>query len=295
MDTLTELTASPLSPALGAEVTGIDLGHEMPGETVAQILDLWRRHLVLVFRDQDLTTEGQRKFASNFGTLRERRRGGTTFAKSNYALWQGDPNIRDDPNLMLVSNVTIDGLPIGSFAEGDMWFHIDSGYSERPYKYTFLHALKLPTEGGNTLFANMYRAYEALPQDLKDRLKGKKALHIHEYKRREKVDLARDFSKSPHAFHPVFTTHPETGRRSLFVDRLMTARLEGFAPQESTALLEQLFDHAERPEFIYQHIWRAGDLVMWDNRCVTHGRTPFPRDQERILRRCTIEGAAPVA
>jgi len=295
MDTLTELTASPLSPALGAEVTGIDLGHEMPGETVAQILDLWRRHLVLVFRDQDLTTEGQRRFARNFGTLRERRRGGTTFANSNYALWQGDPNIRDDPNLMLVSNVTIDGLPIGSFAEGDMWFHIDSGYSERPYKYTFLHALKLPTEGGNTLFANMYRAYEALPQDLKDRLKGKKALHIHEYKRREKVDLAGDFSKSPHAFHPVFTTHPETGRRSLFVDRLMTARLEGFAPQESTALLEQLFDHAERPEFIYEHIWRAGDLVMWDNRCVTHGRTTFPRDQERILRRCTIEGAPPVA
>ena len=75
----------------------------------------------------------------------------------------------------------------------------------------------------------------------------------------------------------------------------MTARLEGFAPQESTALLEQLFDHAERPEFIYEHIWRAGDLVMWDNRCVTHGRTTFPRDQERILRRCTIEGAPPVA
>lgn len=295
MDTLTKLTASPLSPALGAEITGINLGHEMAGETVAQILDLWRRHLVLVFRDQDLTTEGQRRFASNFGTLRERRRGGTTFAKSNYARWQGDPNIRDDPNLMLVSNVTIDGLPIGSFAEGDMWFHIDSGYSERPYKYTFLHALKLPTEGGNTLFANMYRAYEALPQDLKDRLKGKKALHIHEYKRREKVDLAGDFSKSPHAFHPVFTTHPETGRRSLFVDRLMTARLEGFAPQESTAVLEQLFDHAERREFIYEHIWRVGDLVMWDNRCVTHGRTTFPRDQERILRRCTIEGAPPVA
>ncbi len=294
MDTLTELGATPLSPALGAEVTGIDLRHGMSGETAAQILELWRRYLVLVFRDQDLSTEGQRRFASNFGTLRERQRGGTKFAKSKYALWEGDPNIRDDPNLLLVSNVTVDGKPIGSLAEGDMWFHIDSGYAERPYKYTILHAIKLPSEGGNTLFANMYRAYEALPRDLRDRLKGRKALHIHEYKRREKVNLAEDFSNSPHAFHPVFTTHPETGRKSLFVDRLMTARLEGFAPEESAALLDRLFDHAERPENIYAHVWRYGDVVMWDNRCVTHGRTNFPKDQERILRRCTIEGEPPI-
>ncbi len=294
MDTLTELGATPLSPALGAEVTGIDLRHGMSGETAAQILELWRRYLVLVFRDQDLSTEGQRRFASNFGTLRERQRGGTKFAKSKYALWEGDPNIRDDPNLLLVSNVTVDGKPIGSLAEGDMWFHIDSGYAERPYKYTILHAIKLPSEGGNTLFANMYRAYEALPRDLRDRLKGRKALHIHEYKRREKVNLGEDFSNSPHAFHPVFTTHPETGRKSLFVDRLMTARLEGFAPEESAALLDRLFDHAERPENIYAHVWRYGDVVMWDNRCVTHGRTNFPKDQERILRRCTIEGEPPI-
>lgn len=294
MDTLMELTATPLSPALGAEISGIDLGDELSPESVAQILDLWRENLVLVFRDQDLTTESQRRFASHFGTLRARRRGGTSFAKSKYGLYADDPDIRDDPNLMLVSNVTVDGKPIGAVAEGDMWFHIDSGYTERPYKYTVLHAIKLPTEGGNTLFANMYRAYETLPQDLKDKLKGRKALHIHEYKRTEKVDLTQDFSNSPHAYHPVFTTHPETGRTSLFVDRLMTARIEGFRPEESAALLEQLFDHAERPENVYEHVWRYGDVVMWDNRCVTHGRTYFPPDQERILRRCTIEGEAPI-
>jgi taurine dioxygenase len=294
MDALTELTATPLSPALGAEITGIDLREELSGQTVAQIQELWRRYIVLVFRDQDLSTEDQRRFASNFGTLRERRRGGTKFAKSKYGLYEGDPEIRDDPNLMLVSNIIVDGKPIGAIAEGDMWFHIDSGYAERPYKYTFLHAIKLPSEGGNTLFANMYKAYETLPQDLKDKLKGRKALHIHEYKRTEKVDLTADFSNSPHAYHPVFTTHPETGRTSLFVDRLMTARLEGFPPEESAALLGQLFDHAERPENVYEHVWRYGDVVMWDNRCVTHGRTHFPEDQERILRRCTIEGEPPV-
>lgn len=295
MDTLTELAATPLSPALGAEVAGIDLRDELSDETVARIRELWRRYIVLVFRGQDLTTEDQRRFASNFGTLRERRRGGTKFAKSKYGLYEGDPDIRDDPNLMLVSNITVDGKPIGAFAEGDMWFHIDSGYSERPYKYTFLHAIKLPSEGGNTLFANMYRAYETLPQDLKDKIAGRQALHIHEYKRTEKVDLTADFSKSPHAFHPVVTTHPETGRKSLFVDRLMTARIEGLPAEESAALLEQLFDHAERPENIYEHVWRMGDVVMWDNRCLTHGRTYFPKDQERVLRRCTIAGDPPVA
>jgi len=295
MDTSTELTATPLSDALGAEVSGVDLSDELSSETVEQISDLWHQYQVLVFHDQDLTTEDQRRFASNFGKLGKRKRENTKFAKSKYGLYEGDPAIREDPNLVLVSNITVDGKPIGSFAEEDMWFHIDSGYAARPYKYTLLYAIKLPTEGGNTLFANMYRAYETLPQDLKDKLTGRKALHIHEYKRREKVDLSADFSKSPHAFHPVVTTHPETGLKSLFVDRLMTARLEGFAPEESTRILEQLFDHAERPENIYEHVWRYGDLIMWDNRCVTHGRTYFPKDQERILRRCTIEGQPPFA
>ena len=290
MNTVTGLRIEPLAPALGAEITGIDLRDPLSPDLVSEILDTWRRHMVLVFRGQELSTQDQRRFAMNFGSLRERRRGGTAFAKEKYALYEGDPHIRDDPNLMLVSNVKVDGKPIGSVAEDDMWFHIDSGYAERPYRYTILHALKLPTEGGDTLFANMCRAYDTLPDDLKHKLAGKKALHIHQYKRTAKVDISRDFTDSPHYFHPVFATHPETGRKSLFVDRLMTARIEGLEAGVSARILNQLFDHAEKPEMIYAHKWRHGDVVMWDNRCVTHGRTTFPSDQERILRRCTIEG-----
>ena len=289
-DTEGRLRVTSLGAALGAEISGIDLREPLPPGRADEILEVWRMHLVLVFRDQALSTENQRRFAANFGTLHERRRGGTSFAKDKYGFYEGDPSIREDPNLMLVSNVRVDGKPIGAVADGDMWFHIDSGYSERPYRYTVLHAIKLPTSGGDTLFANMYKAYETLPGELKAKIAGRKALHIHEYKRTAKVDLSKDFSASPHYFHPVVATHPETGRKSLFVDRLMTARIEGLDEHESADILARLFDHAERPEMIYAHKWRPGDVVMWDNRCVTHGRTDFPRQEERILRRCTIEG-----
>ena len=293
MDTMTRFDVKPLSSALGAEITGIDLRNEITADTVAEIRRLWNEYIVLVFRDQDLTTEQQRAFASHFGTLGERKRVDTKFTRARYAVYDKDPAIRDDPNFMLVTNVKVDGQAIGAYNEGDMWFHIDSGYQERPYKYTFLHAIKLPSRGGATRFVNMYRAYETLPEALKEKLAGRKALHIHEYKRAEKVDLSKDFSKAPHFYHPVFTTHPETGRKSLFVDRLMTARIEGLEPGESERILERLHAHIENPELVYEHQWRYGDLLMWDNRCTVHGRTDFPREEERILRRCTIEGERP--
>jgi taurine dioxygenase len=171
-----------------------------------------------------------------------------------------------------------------------MWFHIDSGYSERPYKYTFLYGVELPNEGGNTLFSNMYKAYDAVPEALKRKLEGRKALHIHEYKRSEKVDLSTDISGAPHWFHPVFITHPYTKKKSLFVDRLMTARLEGFSNAESDEILAQLYEIGESRQFTYEHQWRLGDLIMWDNLALIHARTDFPREQRRLMRRCTVEG-----
>ena len=136
----------------------------------------------------------------------------------------------------------------------------------------------------------MYKAYEAVPSALKQRLTGKKALHIHEYKRSEKADISGDFSGIPHHYHPVFITHPETGRKSLFVDRLMTARIEGMPASESSAILEQLYEIGERREFIYEHVWQLGDFLMWDNRCTIHARTDFPTHERRLLRRCTVQG-----
>ena len=278
----------PLAPALGAEIKGLDLGVSLPEQTIADIRRLWNRHIVLVFRDQDLSEAAQLRFAARFGTLGKRKKPPEAL-KSRV-----EGSQQTDPNVILVTNKIVDGRPVGAFGDGDMWFHIDSGYAERPYKYTFLHALELPSHGGNTRFANMYRAYETLPEKTRQKLAGKQALHIHEYKRSAKVDISGDISNVPHHFHPVCITHPETGRKSLFVDRLMTARIEGLDEDDSRRILEALFDHAEQHEFVYEHVWRLGDVVMWDNRCATHGQTYFPKDEPRLLRRCTIEGEMPV-
>ncbi|MFT5539058.1 MAG: taurine dioxygenase [Alphaproteobacteria bacterium] len=284
MSMLADLTVTPLSPALGAEVSGVDLSRDVPDDVLEEIRAAWQKYNVLVIRGQDLTMEQQLAFAGRFGELGERKRQKTAFKKKEEGVYQ------TNPHTLLVTNIMVDGKPIGAFNEGDMWFHIDSGYAERPYKYTFLYGMELPSTGGNTRFANTYTAYEKLPEDLKKQIEGRRALHIHQYKRVEKVDLSVDISSSPHWYHPVVITHPETGRKALFVDRLMTAAIEGLERAESDALMERLYDHVETPAFIYEHVWQLKDFLMWDNRCVVHGRTWFPEDERRLLRRCTIEG-----
>lgn len=278
------IRVTPLSGVAGAEIGGVDLSQELSPAVVEEIRRAWHQHLVLVFRGQDLTMEQQKRFAGYFGDLGERKRKKTALKKASEGLYQ------TDPHTLLVSNIKVDGKPIGAFGEGEMWFHIDSGYAEKPYKYTFLYGLKLPSWGGNTRFANMYRAYDALPADIKRTLAGRRALHVHEYKRAERVDTSADVSDAPHWYHPVVISHPDTGRKSLFVDRLMTFRIEGMPHDESEALLQLLFDHSEKPEFVYEHVWQLKDFVMWDNCATAHGRTYFPENEERLLRRCTVEG-----
>jgi taurine dioxygenase len=279
-----EITVTPLSPACGCEIGGVDLSQEQPQSVIDAIKAAWREHLVIVFRNQTITQEQQLRFAARFGELGMRKQAPTPLASRT----EGTEQI--DRRVLLVSNKKVNGVPIGAFGDGDMWYHIDSGYTERPYKYSFLYGVELPSTGGNTLFSNMYKAYEAVPPALKEKLKDKKALHIHEYLRSEKIDLNKDLSGSPHFFHPVFITHPDTGRKTLFVDRLMTQRIEDVSPEESEAILEQLYEIGERKEFIYEHEWRLGDVVAWDNRCTIHARTWFPKEENRLLRRCTIEG-----
>jgi taurine dioxygenase len=286
MDTALALKVTPLSPACGAMIEGVDLAEDLPDATIALIKAAWAKHLVLVFRGQTITQEQQLRFAARFGELGERK-----VAQAREELRsRAEGVLQSDPRVMLVSNIKVDGAPVGAFGDGEMWFHIDSGYSARPYKYTFLYAVELPSRGGNTRFANMYKAYEAVPSALKDRLAACKALHIHEYKRTAKVDVPDDLSNSLHYFHPVFITHPDTGRKTLFVDRLMTARIEGVSAAESERILDELYAIGERPDFIYEHVWRLGDVVMWDNRCTIHARTWFPPEENRLLRRCTVAG-----
>ncbi len=284
MQDVMDVTVTPLSSACGAEIGGVDLTRDLSKETVRAIKDAWAKHLVLVFRGQTITQDQQLRFASYFGELGNRKKAPEPLRGRAEGIYQTNEKV------LLVTNIKVDGKPIGAFGEGDFWFHIDSGYTPRPYKYTFLYALELPSTGGNTLFSNMYKAYEAVPPALKQKLKGRKALHIHEYKRSEKADLSGDISGVPHHFHPVFITHPETGRKTLFVDRLMTARIEGVGAEESDAILAELYEIGERPDFIYEHVWKLGDFLMWDNRCTIHARTDFPKHERRLLRRCTVDG-----
>jgi taurine dioxygenase len=281
-----DIEVVPLSAACGAEIKGIDLTRPLAAETVAAIKAAWGQHLVLLFRGQELSEDDQLRFASYFGTLGDRRKAPEALRSRTEGTEQTNQKI------LLVSNIKVDGQAIGAFGEGEFWFHIDGGYTAQPYRYTFLYALELPRAGGNTMFANMYKAYEATPAALKQKLKGRKALHIHEYNRARQANSFGDISAIPHHYHPVFITHPDTGRKTLFVDRLMTTRIAGMSEDESAAILAQLYDIGERREFIFEHAWNIGDFLMWDNRCTTHARTDFPKDERRLLRRCTVEGEA---
>ncbi len=274
----------PMGGPCGAEIRGVDLSRPMSVATLAQVQKAWNDHLVIFFRGQDVTQEQQLAFAGRFGELGARKQAPDRLREKAEGVLQLDPKI------LLVSNIKMDGVPIGAFGDGDMWFHIDSGYSQRPYRYTFLYGVELPSSGGNTLFSNMYKAYDAVPERLKKHLAGKRALHIHEYKRTAQVDVDGDISDAPHWYHPVFITHPYTGKTALFVDRLMTARIEGVPKAESDEILAELYEIGERPEFIYAHDWQLGDFVMWDNLATIHARTDFPRGERRLMRRCTVEG-----
>ena len=270
----------PLSDALGAEVRGVDTRAPLDDATRAALIDAWHQHIVLLFRDQDLTEDEQIAFASQFGKVGERAR----------PVDRRPEGADYNSAIMLVSNIRQNGVPIGSLPDGEMWFHHDMCYVEAPYKGTFLFGIEIPSAGGNTLFANMYLAYDGLSETTKRRIEGLKALQIYDYHMTAQVDVEGDISGYKHWHQSVAITHPVTGRKALYVNPLMTARIDGLERAESEALLEELFAFADRRELIYEHVWRPGDLIMWDNWCSCHARTDFPDEERRLLRRCTILG-----
>jgi taurine dioxygenase len=275
-------TVTPLSDACGAEITGIDLAEPLDAATVKAINDAYDEYLVLVFRDQQIDEDDQVEFAEKFGGLGHRQRP----ANGN------TPGGDYDTPFMLVTNIRDDkGKSIGAFGDGEMWFHHDTSYYEKPHKSTLLYAVTLPSQGGNTCFSNMYKAYENIPAALKERLAGRKILQIHDYKRRERIDIYNsDISGMLQYEQPLFLKHPATGRTALYISRLMSARIEGLEPDENEEILEQLFDISEDPSIVLEHVWQLGDLVMWDNYASIHARKDFPRDEPRLMRRLTIEG-----
>lgn len=273
------ITAVPLSPAIGAEIVGVDLHAPLSNAQFAQILDAWHRYSVLLFRNQHLETEDQLRFAERFGELSK--------VINNHSQNSGHPSV------MLVSNIRKDGQLIGGLPDGEMHFHSDQCYVERPIKGTMLYAIELPHQGGNTLFANMYLAYETLPADVQQRITGLKAMNVYDYANNPTTRGATIREGVPHYAHPVARTHPDTGRKALFVNRLMTDHILDMPREESDRLLAVLFDHQEQKQFVYEHVWSVGDLVLWDNRCSLHARTDFDPSERRLLRRVAIRGEKP--
>lgn len=274
------LEVTKLPAALGAEIGGVDLREDLPDEVFHQILRAWYDNLVIVLRNQDLSEDQQWQFGARFGPLAGGHNRELEASRAGIAY---------------VSNVRKDGKPMGILPDGEMQFHSDQSYREQPSQGSMLHAIKIPRVGGNTRFANCYEAYATLPEDVKQRLNGLRAQHVYDYKLNPTLRGREIAPDAPTWVQPVVRIHPVTRRKALYVSRLMTARIEGISEQESDALLALLFDHAEQPRFIYEHVWRSGDVVMWDNRCTLHARTTFDPSETRLLRRITLKGEPVIA
>jgi taurine dioxygenase len=272
----------PTGTSLGAEISGVDL-RAIDDRDFAAIHCAWLAHLVLLFRDQQLSDDDLIAFSRRFGEL-------------DWAPIQetGRRFVEGHPELYVVSNVVESGVPIGSLGAGEAVWHTDMSYLADPPKASVLYALEVPASGGDTGFASMYAAYEALPDRLKQRIAGLRVKHDGTYNSggylRAGVTPSDDPLSAPGMLHPLVCIHPETGRRCLYLGRRRNAYIEGLALAESEALLDEIWRYAERKEITWHHRWRVGDLVLWDNRCTMHRRDPFDPAFRRIMHRTQIKG-----
>jgi alpha-ketoglutarate-dependent taurine dioxygenase len=261
----------PLSDLIGAEVRGVDL--RAIGAAESELLRrAWLEHHVLVVRGQDLAEDELIAFGAGFGRIEKARKASPLASR---------------PEIMVISNIRRNGEALGALPDGEMAWHFDRIHQKIPNKAGVLYAVEVPARGGETRFASMCAAHEGLPGRTRARLAGLTALNTFQYgqTRAEDKQLSSD---TPSAVHPVVRTIPETGRRALYVCRLMTDRILELPEAESRALLEELFEAAERPEYAYEHRWRPGDVLVWDNRCVAHARNDFDERERRLLKRVTV-------
>jgi taurine dioxygenase len=271
----------PLSEYIGAEIRGLDLRQKPSDETVKAIYKAWLDHLVLIFPEQKLGQEDLIRATGFFGHLGKISRPPKYFPKGYSSLL---------PGIMMISNIRENGEPIGALPDGEMMFHHDMIHAEIPSKATLLYSVEIPSGGGNTLFASGYAAYETLDPAIRSRLEGKKALHHYNYGSTIRGD-GRGTEAFAEQVHPVFRTHEDTGRKAVYVNRLMTVKVLDVPQDESDRLLNAVYDHAEKREFVYEHVWRVGDLLLWDNRCSSHARTDFSSTERRLMLRTTVDGS----
>ena len=272
----------PTGAALGAEVRGIDLRNIEEG-AFGDLMHAWHQHSVLLFRGQSLNDQELISFSRRFGDL-------------DWAPIQenGRRFVEGSPEIYIVSNVKVNGEAIGSLGDGEAVWHTDMSYLEVPPKASMLYSLEVPPTGGNTSFCSMYAIYEALPGKLKERIPNLKIKHDGTYNSggyvRQGVTATDDPLTSPGAVHPLVCAHPNTGRLMLYLGRRRNAYLVGLDLRDSEALLDELWGIVDRPEFAWEHVWRVGDLVLWDNRCTMHRRDAFDPGSRRIMHRTQVKG-----
>jgi taurine dioxygenase len=278
----------PNAGALGAEIRAGDL-RMLSDAAFQRVLEAWYRHAALLFRGQTLDDYDLIAFSRRFGDL-------------DWAPIQenGRRFVEGMPEIYIVSNVKVNGEAIGSLGDGEAVWHTDMSYLDKPPKASMLYSLEIPDVGGNTSFCSMYAIYEALPAALKARIAGLKIKHDGTYNSggylRQGVTATDDPRTSPGALHPLVCKHPDSGRRMLYLGRRRNAYIDGLSLADSEALLDELWSYVKRPEFAWEHVWRVGDLVLWDNRCTMHRRDAFDPGQRRIMHRTQVKGeAAPAA
>jgi taurine dioxygenase len=246
----------------------------------------WLDHQVLLFRSQTLSDDDLVAFSRRFGDLDEAPVQET-----------GQRFVAGHPEIYVVSNVVQDGVAIGSLGAGEAVWHTDMSYLPRPPKASVLYALEVPSSGGDTSFCSMYAAWDELPADLRTRVERARVKHDGTYNSggyvRQGVTPTDDPRASPGTLHPLVLVHPETGRRGLYLGRRRNAYIEALSLDDSSALLDDIWASATRESLTWRHHWRAGDLVLWDNRCTMHRRDAFDPSARRVMHRTQIRADRP--
>ena len=274
----------PFAAVLGAEVRCGDVRH-LGNQSFEPIYQAWLDHLVLLFRDQHLSDRELLDFARRFGELKDASIPG-----------EGQrPRNKDMPELNVLSNVLDEhGVPIGGLGYGEVVWHTDNSYNEKPNKANILYALEIPSTGGNTWFSNQYLACELMDEKLRARVQGLTIKNDASYnsagKLRGGYSPVTDPRAAPGPSHPVIRTHNETGYNALYLGRRPNAYVNGLALEESEELLNTLWEYATQPRFTWGHEWRVGDILVWDNRCLLHRRDSFDATQRRIIHRTQCKG-----
>ncbi|MBD2454490.1 TauD/TfdA family dioxygenase [Nostoc sp. FACHB-87] len=282
--TLTEVKITPIDAPLGAVVTGLDASQPVAPEVILQLKQTLRDRHILIFKNQKLTDDQLVNFAYYFGDL--------YVPPDDVPVLASQPGVT--PVVINVSNV--DG---GYTGTGELAFHSDHHWTPRPSAGSLLYALEVPSQGGDTYWLNLNLAYETLDEATKRRIADLQLITYNPFLRernapKTKYRLDRNIPLiSPVFPHPLVRTHPESGKKILYLDYATEVEIVGLEPEEGAELIEQLRDHLNQPQFYYQHKWSVGDIVYWDNQATLHYRQAFDANERRVMKRVSLAGSSP--